>query len=96
MMVVLSNATCLQLMAIAEEYHLSFPTPISNQCGSFVSLEDVSQMIMTLKPLAPNLATARDLIQVLIEASQQLDPIIPCVEVLGVHQERQQIEWFPV
>ena len=96
MMVVLSNATRLRLMAIAEEYHLSFSTPISNQCGSFVSLEDVSQMIATLKPLAPNIAAIRELIQVLIEASQQLDPIIPCADVLDIPQERKLVEWFTI
>ncbi|MEM7769014.1 MAG: hypothetical protein AAF327_00705 [Cyanobacteria bacterium P01_A01_bin.37] len=78
MMVVLSNATYVQLAAIAKEYHIPLATPIVSSCGSFVHLEDVSQTIRYLKPFAPRVAAIRDLVQVLTEASLQLDPIIPC------------------
>ncbi|MEB3210947.1 MAG: hypothetical protein VKL39_06310 [Leptolyngbyaceae bacterium] len=81
MMVVLSNATRRRLMAIAEEYHLSLPIPESHRCGSFVPLEDVHHAIHSLKPLAKRVSAIRELVHVLTEASQQLDPILPCNEV---------------
>jgi len=87
MMVVLSNATRLRLMAVAEEYQLSLPTPISSTCGSVVSLEDVRQTIRSLQPLTASKSSIRDLVHVLTEASQHLDPIIPCDEVSPQKQD---------
>jgi hypothetical protein len=81
MIVVLSNATRRRLLAIAEDYGLVLPTPIESSCGSFVPLDDVHHTIRTLKPLAPKVSAVRELIHVLTEASQHLDPIIPCHEM---------------